>query len=552
MTTTAPRLLGPALLLLATLSILSTPARVLAQTSPASATPSAQDIVMYKRHMDTARKLLKSQAADVAAAEFEAAYAVVHNPDALRQALDAYKQAGDAAKQMAAARRLLDQHPKELKPGEKKSLETLVTTLTPNVGQLDLRSPQAGAAVQIDSVAAGVTPLSAPVLLNPGVHKLSLRDSGFEPFDADVAIVGGQTATVNAPLENEIKAGKLSVTENKGATIDVVVDGKDVGPAPWTGDLPLGTHQISGHSDTLDAPAQSVEIVKRGQAAAILIATATTGTLEVQVESGKGLIYIDGKVIGEGKASTSVPVGPHKVLVTREGYLNAERSVDLKAGSTVSLGVELERMRAPGPPPPNYTAAEGIYGGVSFAGLLQANPTGNQLQRRCSDFGASASCASDTEKGGGLYGFVGYTWRYIGFDLLFGGSGDVSSPSQKNAGGSAAWDVSRVGGLAALRVRTSVQTRVVRASMALGMGVSERVVGISGSSTDYTSLLGLLDASIALRTSPTTAIALGCMGIWEDAGQGAVVIVPSSQTPFYLYSGPQYLIEPYLGLQFGP
>lgn len=42
------------------------------------------------------------------------------------------------------------------------------------------------------------------------------------------------------------------------------------------------------------------------------------------------------------------------------------------------------------------------------------------------------------------------------------------------------------------------------------------------------------------------------MGLWEDAGQGAVVVVSQSSTPFYLFSGPQYLIQPYLGLQFGP
>jgi len=319
------------------------------------------------------------------------------------------------------------------------------------------------------------------------------------------------------------------------------------------GDLPLGTHQVSGHSDTMDAPAQSVEVVKRTPASVTLVATATTGTLEISIAEGKGIIYVDDKVAGEGKASTALPVGPHKVRVTREGYLNAERAVDVKAGSTVSLGIELERIKPTGPPPPDYDNAEGIYGGLSFAGLLQANPTGNQIQRRCQDFGPGASCTSDTEKGGGLFGFVGYTWRYFGVDLLFGGSGDVSHPSfSVPNGASGAWDVSRIGGLGALRVRTSVQTRVVRASLALGLGVSERVVGISGSSTDYTSLTGLFDASVALRTSPTTAIALGCMGLWEDAGQGAVVVVSQSSTPFYLFSGPQYLIQPYLGLQFGP
>jgi hypothetical protein len=535
---------------LALLAVCASATPVFAQAAPP---PSAQDLANYKIHFDTAKKLLKSQAPDVAATEFEAAYAAVHNPDALRAALDAYKQTNDAAKQTITARHLLDQHAKELRFGEKKTLETLIATLAPGVGQLDLKVSEAGAAIKIDSVDYGVTPLTTQVFLNPGPHKLSLAKNGFEPYDGDFAVLGGQTATVSPPLEKEIVSGKVSVTEKTGASIDVLVDGNVVGPAPWTGDLPLGTHQVSGHSDTMDAPAQGVEVVKRKPASVTLVAAATTGTLEIQTADGKGLIYVDDKVAGEGKASAALAVGPHNVRVTREGYLNAERAVDVKAGSTVSLGIELQRAKPAGPPPPDYDAAEGIYGGVSFAGLLQANQTGNQLQRRCSDFGPGASCSSDTEKGGGLFGFLGYTWRYFGIDLMLGGSGDVSHPSFNGLNGaSGSWDVSRFGGLGALRARTSVQTRVIRASLAVGMGVSERVVGISGSSTDYTSLLGLVDASFALRTSPTTAIALGCMGMWEDAGQGAVVIVSQSQTPFYLFSGPQYLIEPYIGLQFGP
>jgi hypothetical protein len=544
-----------ALVMLALVALCASPTPAFAQPAPP---PTAQDLANYKIHFDTAKKLLKSQAPDVAATEFEAAYAAVHNPDALRAALDAYTQLNDAAKQTITARHLLDAHPKELKPAEKKKLEALIVTLAPGVGQLDLKT-EVGASVKIDSIDYGVAPLTKQVILNPGPHKLALRKVGFEPYDGDFAIFGGQTATVSQQLEKEITTGKVTVTEKMASSISVLVDGNVVGPAPWTGDLPLGTHQISGHSDTMDAPVQSVEVVKRKEATVVLVATATTGTLEISTADGKGIIYLDDKVAGEGKASTAVAVGSHKIRVTREGYLNAERDVDVKAGSTVSLGIELERIKPTGPPPPDYDNAEGIYGGISFAGLLQAGQTGNQMQRRCQDFGANASCTSDTEKGGGLFGFIGYTWRYFGLDLFLGGSGDTSHPSftappgpNGGTGPSGSWDVSRFGGLGALRARTSVQTRVIRASLAVGLGVSERAVSLSGNGTDYTSLVGLLDASFALRTSATTAIALGCVGLWEDAGQGAVVVTSQSSQPFYLFSGPQYLIQPYIGLQFGP
>ena len=192
-----------------------------------------------------------------------------------------------------------------------------------------------------------------------------------------------------------------------------------------------------------------------------------------------------------------------------------------------------------------------MVGGVMLGGLLQANQTGNQLQRRCGDVGTT--CTIDPEKGGGVYGFFGFAWKYIGVDLLLGGSGDGSLPSATSPSSNGQWSIFRVGGLEAIRVAASVETEIVRAKLALGVGLSERVVGISGySTTSYISGLGLLDASLSVRVSPAIAIMVGCTGVWEDAGQDAVIVVPFSRTPFYLFSGSQILVQPYLGLQFGP
>jgi hypothetical protein len=143
-------------------------------------------------------------------------------------------------------------------------------------------------------------------------------------------------------------------------------------------------------------------------------------------------------------------------------------------------------------------------------------------------------------------------WNPIGVELMVGGSGDVSSPTAQVPNGTGAWDVYRFGGVGAIRVRAAVQTRTVRAGIALGAGLAERAVGAHSKTTDYLSLMGTTDVFFALRASPTTAIALGSMLIVEHAGYGAFVNLPESRTPFYLFSGPQYLICPYLGLQFGP
>jgi hypothetical protein len=527
--------------LLLALAALVVGAPVLAQKPPA---PTAEELAQYKHHFDTAKKLQQAQAFDVAAGEFEAAYQATKNPQALREALDCYKQTKAAVKATGAARRLLDIHGKELRTREKKDLQALITSLAPSIGAIDLKASETGVEVQIDGAAVGATPLAKPVELDAGVHKLALRKQGFEPFDKEVTVTGERTETVDAALEKEIVSGKVNVNESSGAALDVVVDGKVVGPAPWAGDLALGEHVISGKSATMEAAPKKVTVEKRKPLSIVLVGSATVGKVDIATRDGKGSVTVDGKPVGEGKATVELPVGKHVVAVTRDGYLRVEKLIDVEAGKTVSLTIALEAVKPPEHP------NEGVYGGLAFAGLLQAGGQGNQLDRRCADVGGP--CTLDFTKGGGVYGHVGYMWNPIGVELLLGLSGDVSSPSAQIPNGTGRWDIYRFGGFGAVRVRGVVQNKAVRAGLALGLGLSERAVGAHSKTTDYLSLMGTTDAFFALRASATTAIALGGMLIVENAGYGAFIDQAESRTPFYLFSGPQFLICPYLGLQFGP
>jgi hypothetical protein len=515
--------------------------------------PAAQDVAGYKEHFDAAKKLVASKSFDAAAAEFEAAYAATPNPDALRQELDCYKELHASAKETTIAKRLLEQ-PKTLKTTEKKTLEALIASLGPAVGTVVLSSSEAGGAVKVDGKEMGSTPIARPLDLDAGPHKLSVSKGGFESFEQDVAIAGQATVTVDVVMEPEIFTGKVTVSEAAGAFIDVLLDGRVVGSTPWAGEISLGEHQIAGRSPILEAPVQTVEVLKRKPLEVALIAVPRLGTIEITVMGGAGVVYVDGKVAGEGGAKMDVPVGRHAVSVRRDGFNTVERDVDVTAGEVSVVKIALE-PRVPTPTPAPHDVYQGVYGGLSFAGLFQANSTGNQLERRCSD--VANSCSANAEKGGGLYGFVGYTWRPIGVDLFFGGSGDGSSPS---AGPPVdqSWSIIRISGLGALRVRSRLETRRVRASLAIGLGVAENYLfslGLSKpnfASSNYASLLGTFDVAVALRWLASSAVAIGCMGFLENAGQSAFVDVPSSRTPFWLFSGPQFLIEPYLGVQFGP
>jgi hypothetical protein len=191
-----------------------------------------------------------------------------------------------------------------------------------------------------------------------------------------------------------------------------------------------------------------------------------------------------------------------------------------------------------------------------LAGLFQAGDMGNQGDLNCTPLGTS--CSSTAPKGGGLYGAVGYMWNPVGLDLLFGATGDVSTLTAERAvtptsgGGTTPYDIWRIGAVAALRVRGQIQTSAVRASLSVGPTIAERFAGVQSVSTDYLAFGLMGDAQVAFRIGRSSAFALGFMFWGENVGDDVTVTARNVTTPFHLASGPQFLLQPHLGLEFGP
>src|SRR4030095_716164 len=123
------------------------------------------------------------------------------------------------------------------------------------------------ATVAVDDKPIGKTPLAKPFRVNIGVHTVTIAKTGFEPFSKQVDIRGNDQIVIDSPLEKETLTGHLSVT-GVGATTEgvvVSVDGKEVGPLPWEGDLEPGAHQISGRGPKSAAAAVRVEIARRAK-----------------------------------------------------------------------------------------------------------------------------------------------------------------------------------------------------------------------------------------------------------------------------------------------
>ena len=68
------------------------------------------------------------------------------------------------------------------------------------------------------------------------------------------------------------------------------------------------------------------------------------GTLRLTVNPQDASVYVDGQFWGTGiKDDLKLPAGRHEIAVVRPGFRNFERTVDVKAGGTTRLDVDLDR-----------------------------------------------------------------------------------------------------------------------------------------------------------------------------------------------------------------
>jgi len=488
-------------------------------------------------------------------------------------------------------------------PGEKGLVAARLKELGTKTGWLSVRVADAGADVELDGKSIGTSPIPALVRVAAGSHEVHVTKAGFAPFAGRAEVPPDGKAVVDVALTVQPTQGHVIVRANGNDSLRVTIDGVDVGATPWEGDVPPGQHQIGGRNSMAAAAAQTVDVVAGARMTVDLPAASTAAHVQVRTNDGKGLIYIDGAIKGEGAFAGDVTPGPHTIVVSRDGYERYERSVTLGPNDTSAETVTLKPVGSGGASAESAERKiEGIYGGLGFLGLFGVGGQGTELETSCTTLGAS-SCDTPSPVGGAMFGYAGWTWDPVGFELMVGAGGDTVQQTAHYTGVSAAvsavpastparnevFTFVRAGGLGAIRVRGTFQWGLIRATVAGGVGASYRQLAMKRDTTTtaeqpassstyvvnpgsvaYVSPALALEAAVQLRASSTLAISLG-LELWaENASMGGTNSIPAAQpqglvnpnspttvqytpTPAYhLATGPQVLLGPFLGLQFGP
>ena len=383
---------------------------------------------------------------------------------------------------------------------DKERAEQALAKLRSTTSVLSIKVSEQDARLVVDGVEYGRGPIERSLRRKPGHATISVTKSGFEPWAKEIDLAAGEEQQVTADLAPEKALGSLVVQMTGKGPAHLILDGKDVGPLPWTGEVPAGSHQISARGDHGISAMRTIAVSSKGRTELELTLVENPAKIRVTATDARAVIRIDGTPYGSGQAESDVLPGKHVVSVEQPGYVPSVFNLELEAGELKALDhVVLERAA---PPPAQHTekGMQGIYTMVALDGLI--GKATSEIAANCPATSVGGSCSSGPNFASAVDLHVGYSFGTFGAEgFLLGGTNftlaRMEFPRDVNSNESAWYGLARkeryllfepmFGGGAAGRVST--QGKAVRLSTALGLGLLYRATELhrkaetTGSST---------------------------------------------------------------------
>jgi hypothetical protein len=304
------------------LSVLLTVETAGAQTKPPPPPDVRSQLADPARHAwDAAKQLADANDYKGALVEFQRAYDLSQNPRVLYNVGVVEKLLTHYARAVAAWERELNDANGKLAPNEIAELKNAIAIVQQFVTTIDVTANESDATLFIDDYAVGKTPFAGPVKIDVGKHTLKLTKAGFVDAVQQVDVASGQKTPVTFTIDPQNKTALVSVTVGGAPSATVFVDGKDMGPAPFKGELPADRHTIEARAPGFVTVGQTVDVLYHQPMSLVLTLSQERheGRLKVIAPDGAE-IAVDQKKVGigswEGVVSTT---GGHQIVVTRAG-----------------------------------------------------------------------------------------------------------------------------------------------------------------------------------------------------------------------------------------
>jgi hypothetical protein len=294
-----------------------------------------------RKDWDAARDLLDTSDFAGALVEYQRAYDESKNPRVLYNVAVCQKNLRHYARAEATFKRELTDGAGKISPQEEADVKAAIQALDPFVSTLEVTANETGATLLVDGEAFGQTPFDKPVPIDVGAHEVRLHKDGFVDAVQTITIAGGTPAKATLNIDPAVKKSTVNVTVTGAPGANVLIDGIDMGQAPFKGDVVAGRHTFEGRAPGFVPARQTVDVVYKQplNLALDLAAERHEGHLHIEATPVEAAIEVDGKIVGSGSWEGGLPSGGHQVIVKRPGFqpytseimISDDQSRDVKA-----------------------------------------------------------------------------------------------------------------------------------------------------------------------------------------------------------------------------
>jgi hypothetical protein len=179
------------------------------------APPSEVTVAEASQHFTKGVQLFKEWSFDAALAEFRRAYQLAPSYRVLYNIAQVNYELHNYVEALKGFRQYLSEGGSEIPKDRQTQVEAEIRKLEGRVGYLEVTSNVAGVQVSVDEVPMGTLPLRTPIMVNPGVRRVSASKIGYAMTARNVTITGGDHSQVQLEL-NEITQVRVVREEAKG------------------------------------------------------------------------------------------------------------------------------------------------------------------------------------------------------------------------------------------------------------------------------------------------------------------------------------------------
>jgi tetratricopeptide (TPR) repeat protein len=149
-------------------------------------------------------QLFKEWSFEAALAEFRKAYQLAPSYRVLYNIAQVHYELHNYVDALKAFRQYLNEGAADVPADRRTQIEAEIRKLEGRVGYIEVVANVDSGQVAIDDVPVGILPMKAPILVNPGVRRVSVTKPGFGTTARNVTIAGGDHAQVQVELNDAV------------------------------------------------------------------------------------------------------------------------------------------------------------------------------------------------------------------------------------------------------------------------------------------------------------------------------------------------------------